>query len=87
MGTPKQITIRNPSPELARRLRKLSDARKESLNTTILRLLERAVGVDERRERLSRYQTWTEEDAAAWWREYRLLRDSDSADTSAPPAN
>lgn len=62
MAEPKQITIRNPSPELSRRLKTLSEARKESLNATILRLLEEAVGVHERRERLRRYATWTEED-------------------------
>jgi hypothetical protein len=59
---PKQITIRNPSAELARRLRELSEARKESLNTTVLRLLEESVGINERRERLQRYATWTESD-------------------------
>jgi hypothetical protein len=63
MGTPKQITIRGPSPELARRLKALSEARGESLNATILRLLREAVGIDERRERLLRQATWTDEDA------------------------
>jgi len=62
--TPKQITIRGPSPELSRRLRTLSEERGESLNTTILRLLNEAVGIDGRRERLRSEATWTEEDAA-----------------------
>jgi hypothetical protein len=62
MAEPKQITIRNPSPELSRRLKTLSKARKESLNTTILRLLEDAVGIQERRERLRRFATWSEDD-------------------------
>jgi hypothetical protein len=62
MAPPKQITIRNPSPELARRLKSLSEARGESLNSTILRLLEEAVGIHERRERLRRYATWSEGD-------------------------
>lgn len=62
--TPKQITIRGPSPGLARRLRALSTARGESLNTTILRVLEGALGAQERRERLRRAATWSEDEAA-----------------------
>lgn len=62
--TPKQITVRHPSPELARRLKALAEGRGESLNTTILHLLEEAVGIEERRERLLRWATWTEGDAA-----------------------
>jgi plasmid stability protein len=64
MSEPRQITIRNPSPELARRLRAVAEARGESVNTTILRLLQNAVGVRERRERLLRWATWTDEDAS-----------------------
>lgn len=60
----KQITIRNPTPELTRRLKAVADARGESLNTTILRLLAEAVGFEEPRERLQRWATWTDEDAA-----------------------
>lgn len=62
MTAPKQITIRNPSADLSRRLREISRARRESLNTTVLRLLEEAVGLTERRQRLARYATWTEAD-------------------------
>ena len=58
----KQITIRKPSAALTRRLRALSENRGESLNSTILYLLEQALGVNERRKRLERYATWTEED-------------------------
>jgi hypothetical protein len=61
---PRQITIRNPTPELTRRLKGVAQARGESLNTTILRLLSDAVGLEERRERLEAWATWTEEDAA-----------------------
>lgn len=60
----RQITIRNPAPELTRRLKAIAAARRESLNTTILRLLADAVGIDERRERLERWATWTGDDAA-----------------------
>lgn len=45
-------------------MREIAEARKESLNATILRLLEEAVGHAERRERLRRYATWSEADRA-----------------------
>ena len=64
MAAPKQITIRGPSEELTRRLKALSRARGESLNATILHLLEHALGAQERRARLARAATWTPEDAA-----------------------
>jgi len=59
---PRQITIRNPSPQLSRRLVSLSKARGTSLNRTVLTILDQAVGVSERRDRLLRYATWTPED-------------------------
>lgn len=63
MAHPKHITIRNVSPELARRLKAQAEATGESVNTTVLGLLERALGVDERRRRLeARYGTWSEQD-------------------------
>lgn len=49
-------------PELAARLKALSEARGESLNATILHLLRDAAGIDERRKRLARYMTWNEAD-------------------------
>ncbi len=64
MPEAKHITLRNVGPELARRLKAVSRERGESLNTTVLRLLEHAVGVNERRERLQRYATWTKTDHA-----------------------
>lgn len=76
-AAPKQITLRGPSPALARRLRALSRARGESLNTTILRVLEGAVGVHERRERLRRAATWTEADAAQFEAALRAQRTID----------
>ena len=57
-----QITLRNVDPELSRRLRAVSAERGESLNSTVLRLLKDAVGLDARRERLRRYVTWTADD-------------------------
>jgi hypothetical protein len=70
----KQITVRNVSAELARRLHRLSQARNESLNTTVIRLLEQAVDIDERRERLSRYATWTAEDLEEFEQSLRAQR-------------
>lgn len=57
-----QLTVRNPSSELVQRLRALSKERGESLNATILFLLERALGVDARREWLEQFATWTQEE-------------------------
>ncbi len=59
----KQITIRGVSVELSRRLERLGSELRLSLNATVLSLLEAAVGIDARRERLRRYMTWTEADA------------------------
>lgn len=58
----KQLTIRGVPDEVGRRLEGLSQARGQSLNATVLEILESAVGVDERRRRLARYATWTQED-------------------------
>ena len=49
-----RITVRNVDPELSRQLRTISAERGESLNTTVLRLLRDAVGMDARRDRLRR---------------------------------
>ena len=57
-----QITVRNVDPELSRQLRAISAERGESLNTTVLRLLRDAVGLDARRERLHRYVGWTSDE-------------------------
>jgi hypothetical protein len=58
----KQITVRGVTTELSKRLQSLSEARGESVNTTVLKILQRAVGIDERRKVLARYATWTNED-------------------------
>jgi plasmid stability protein len=60
----KQMTIRGVSEELAGKLQRLSQARGLSVNTTVLEILQQAVGTDARRERLARYATWTPEDFA-----------------------
>ena len=58
----KQLTIRGVSDEVGQRLESLSRARGQSLNTTVLSILKAAVGVDERRRKLERYATWSQED-------------------------
>ena len=56
------MTVRNVDPELSRRLRAISAERGESLNSTVLRLLRDAVGLDARRDRLRRYIGWTSDE-------------------------
>lgn len=58
----KQLTIRGVPDEVRRRLESLGKARGQSLNATVLEILDRAFDVDERRRRLARYATWTAED-------------------------
>ena len=77
MATPKQISIRHPSPELARRLRAISKKSGESLNTTILRLLEAAVGASDRSEFLRTMPKWTDEEADRFDEELRAQRTID----------
>ncbi len=80
-----QITLRNVDPELSRRLRAVSAERGESLNSTLLRLLRRAVGLDARRERLLRYATWTSEDLEAFTTALRAQRVVDERDWGVNP--
>ena len=77
MGAPKQITIRNPSPALAARLKEIAEARNESVNTTALRLLEKAAGLNGRRARFERYATYTEAEADALDAAIRVQRTVD----------
>lgn len=60
----KQMTLRGVPDDLASRLRSLAKARGESLNSTLLHILEQAVGANGRRSRLERYATWTVQDMA-----------------------
>jgi len=59
---PKQLTIRGVSDELGRRLQSLSQAQGQSVNATVLQILEVVLGVEQRRQRLMKYATWTRED-------------------------
>lgn len=60
----KQLTIRGVSDEVGRRLERVSQAKGQSVNATVLEILATAVGADERRRRLARYVTWSQEDLA-----------------------
>lgn len=71
---PKQITVRGVSKDLAASLKKLSTARSESLNATVLRILEDAVGIDARRRRIERYATWTAADLGEFEQALRAQR-------------
>lgn len=72
--TASQLTIRRVGSDLARRLRVLSSARGESLNTTVLRLLEEAVGPSARERELRQLVTWTQEDYAEFMEELKAQR-------------
>jgi hypothetical protein len=58
----RQLTVHGVSGEVGRRLESLSRSRGQSLNATALEILESAVGVGQRRQRLARYATWTQAD-------------------------
>lgn len=58
----KQLTVRGVPDEVGRRLESLSRSRGQSVNATVLEILGRAVGAEERRRRLARYATWGPED-------------------------
>lgn len=74
-----QITLRNVDSDLSGRLRAISRERGESLNSTVLRLLRGAVGLDARRERLQRYAGWTADDLEAFNAALRAQRVIDDA--------
>jgi plasmid stability protein len=60
----RQLTIRGVSEEVGRRLEGVSRAKGQSVNATVLEILASALGVDERRRKLTRYMTWNQDDLA-----------------------
>ncbi len=58
----KQLTIRGLPDEVAKRLTELSREHGRSVNAMVVEILKSAVDVRERRGRLERYATWTDED-------------------------
>lgn len=59
-----QLTVRGVSEELNRRLTALSRESGQSVNSLAVEILEKAVGITAKRERLDRYMTWTQADFA-----------------------
>jgi hypothetical protein len=49
---------------VALRLESISRARRQSVNATVLQILQDAVGTQQRKQRLEKYATWTYEDLA-----------------------
>ncbi len=62
VGMANQLTIRGVSDELDQHLKILGREKGKSINAVVIEILEAALGVDERRRRLDRYATWTQED-------------------------
>jgi plasmid stability protein len=69
-----QLTIRGVPDETTRRLKQLSKEREQSINATVLAILESALGTDERRRRLERYATWTPAERAEFDEALRAQR-------------
>jgi plasmid stability protein len=75
----KQLTIRGVSEGVDQRLKKLSQARGQSVNATVLEILGAAVGGNERRRRLARYATWSPDDLAEFNEALAAQRTVDSS--------
>lgn len=78
----KQLTIRGVPDEVGRRLESISREKDQSLNATVVAILESAVGFEQRRARLSRYATWTDADRLAFEAaldQQRAMNDADWA--------
>ncbi len=73
----KQLTVRGVPDEVGRRLESLSRARGQSVNATVLEILDQAVGAEERRRRLARYTTWKADDLAEFERALAAQRTID----------
>jgi hypothetical protein len=58
----RQFSIRGVPDHVAERLKRLSEARGQSLNSTVLELLYQAVDAAGRRARLEEYVDWSEEE-------------------------
>ncbi len=70
----RQLTIRGVPEEVAARLARISEERGRSVNATVLEILQGAVGVQERRERLQRMATWTDQDMVEFQRALKAQR-------------
>jgi hypothetical protein len=75
----RQLTIRNVSEPLGRKLDELSLRSGKSINSLVLELLSSALGVSGRRARLARYVTWSQEDGREFDGQLRAQRQVDKA--------
>lgn len=76
----RQLTVRGVSEEIGHRLEELSRARGQSINATVLEILRSVLGVKERRRRLERYATWSQEDLAEFEAALAAQRTIDARD-------
>lgn len=75
----RQLTIRNVSDVVARKLDRLSERTGKSINTLMLELLDQSFGTKGRRERLRRYVTWSQSDLEEFEESLRAQRQVDEA--------
>ena len=75
----RQLTIRNVSDALGKRLDELSRRTGKSINTLVLEVLADALGVKGRAGRLQRYATWTQADAREFDDAVKAQRQVDEA--------
>lgn len=61
-GMPSQLIIRGVSEDLNSRLTSLARSSGKSVNSVALGILESAVGIHARKQRLARYATWSGQD-------------------------
>ena len=62
----KQVTLRGVSDRLGRALEEHARSAGTSVNAAAIRLLENALGLNDRRRRLLRYQTWSRHELDAF---------------------
>lgn len=72
-----RLTIRGVGEELGNRLRQISKVEGKSINSTVLELLEKAVGLSDRREWLNRFMTSTPSEVEEIDRDSRAQRTID----------
>ena len=75
----RQLTIRNVTAPLRKKLDELSRQTGRSINALVLEVLSDALGVKGRKERLTRYVTWTATDARDFDDSLKAQRQVDEA--------
>jgi hypothetical protein len=73
----RQLTIRNVSDRVGKKLDELSRRSGKSINTLVLEMLDSTLGVKGRAERLRSYVTWSEEEAGEFDRALKTQRQVD----------